>query len=61
MQLINEYMMELSKKLLEEKKLSVKQIAYELGYRSPNNFNMFFRKHLDISPGEYQRSQYRLG
>lgn len=60
-QLINEYMMELSKKLLEEKKLSVKQIAYELGYRSPNNFNMFFRKHLDISPGEYQRSQYRLG
>ena len=60
-QLINEYMMELSKKLLEEKKLSVKQIAYELGFRSPNNFNMFFRKHLDISPGEYQRNQYRLG
>ena len=53
-------MIELSKKLLEEKKLSVKQIAYELGFRSPNNFNMFFRKHLDISPGEYQRNRYRL-
>lgn len=60
-QIIDEYMMELSKKLLEEKKLSVKQIAYELGYRSPNNFNMFFRKHLDISPGDYRKKHSRLG
>jgi len=53
-EIIDEYIIELSKKLLEDKELSIKQIAYELGYRSPNNFSMFFRKHQKITPTDYR-------
>ncbi len=46
-----------AKRLLAYSKLSIKEIAFTLGFDEPTNFNKFFRKHLFITPNEF-RNRY---
>lgn len=45
--------MEHAKRMLKEKKLSIKEICYEIGYNDPNYFSRLFKKNEGISPTEY--------
>ncbi len=38
--------------LLEEKKYSIKEISYLVGYQDPNYFSRIFRRHMGISPSD---------
>jgi YesN/AraC family two-component response regulator len=48
-----------AKRLLTYNDLSVKQVAYKLGFSDPFYFSNFFKKHTRISPKSYQ-SNYSL-
>jgi len=52
--------MESAKNMLEEGRLTRKQIAYRCGYRSPNNFSIAFKNYYGISPNEF-RNQFEDG
>jgi len=43
-----------AKRLLTYQHLSVKEVAYELGFNDPFYFSNFFKKHAHISPKTYQ-------
>lgn len=45
-----------AKRLLLYEKLSVKEIAYQLGFNDPFYFSNFFKKHTSLSPKDYQKS-----
>lgn len=51
--------MERARALLGNPRLSLKQIAYEVGYHDPNYFSRVFKKETGLSPREYRRR--RLG
>lgn len=44
-----------AKRLLLYEKLSVKEIAYQLGFNDPFYFSNFFKKHTSRSPKDYQK------
>jgi len=46
--------LEKAKKMLEEGRLTRKQIAYRSGYKTPCNFGTAFKKAFGISPMEYR-------
>jgi signal transduction histidine kinase/ligand-binding sensor domain-containing protein/DNA-binding response OmpR family regulator len=50
---IRTYRLKRAAEMLLEKKLSVTQIAYEIGYNSPSHFSKAFTKYFNISPSEY--------
>jgi AraC-like DNA-binding protein len=43
-----------AKRLLTYENLSVKEVAYRLGFNDPFYFSNFFKKHVNISPKLYQ-------
>jgi AraC-like DNA-binding protein len=43
-----------SKVRLQNKELSIAQIAYDLDFFDPSHFGKFFKKHTGISPLEYR-------
>ncbi|MFC0772911.1 helix-turn-helix domain-containing protein [Terrimonas alba] len=43
-----------AKRLLTYENLSVKEVAYKLGFNDPFYFSNFFKKHVNISPKAYQ-------
>jgi AraC family transcriptional activator of pobA len=45
-----------AKRLLTYENLSVKEVAYKLGFNDPFYFSNFFKKHTLVSPTSYQRS-----
>lgn len=47
--------MEKAKKMLEEGRKTIKQIALDCGYRSQGNFTSAFRKINNVSPSQYQQ------
>ena len=47
--------MEEAKKLIKGKKLSIKEISYEIGYSDPNYFSRAFKKYTGISATDYLR------
>ena len=46
-----------AKRLLSFSELSIKEVAFKLGFDEPTNFNKFFRKHADLSPGDFRLAQ----
>lgn len=45
-----------AKALLKNTALSVKEIAYQLGFSEPTHFNRFFKKHQNVTPNSYRKS-----
>ncbi|MEX0662382.1 MAG: AraC family transcriptional regulator [Balneolaceae bacterium] len=45
-----------AKRLLQYENLSIKEIAFKLGFNDPYYFSNFFKKHTDLSPKAYQKS-----
>jgi len=46
-----------AKRLLFFTNLTNKEIAYELGFNEPANFSAFFKKHTDLSPSHFKKSE----
>jgi len=44
-----------AKGLLRQSRLSVKQIALELGYENPEYFNVFFKKETGMTPNQFRQ------
>ncbi|SKC03250.1 AraC-type DNA-binding protein [Sphingobacterium nematocida] len=53
-ELITDGLIRVSKRLLANSKLSIKQIAWQLGYVDENNFSTLFSKEAGISPKKYR-------
>jgi AraC-like DNA-binding protein len=53
-QIIDERIILEAKRLLVHSNQSIKEIAYELGYDEPTNFNKYFRKHTNSTPSEFR-------
>ncbi len=51
--------MEVAASRLINSNLSVKEIAWELGYSNPFHFSRSFRRFAGMSPVEYRRQYYR--
>jgi AraC-like DNA-binding protein len=51
---IADYIILEAKYLLHATALTVKEIAYELGFDDPNYFSAFFRKKVNLSPLQYR-------
>jgi AraC-like DNA-binding protein len=47
---------QLSISYLEQKHLSVKEVAYSLGFNDPSNFSRAFRRWEGITPKEYRKA-----
>ena len=56
-QLIDDRIILEAKRLLAHTSLSIKEIAFELGFEEPTNFNKYFRKHNHVTPVEF-RNRY---
>lgn len=56
LQYIHRHLVHQAKSYLTQTNLSIKEIAYELQFDSPNNFNNFFKKHTQLTPGKYRKS-----
>ena len=54
-QLIDERILLEAKRLLAHSTLSIKEIAFELGFDEPTNFIKYFRKHNHITPAEFRQ------
>ncbi len=52
---IKEELLRISKKLIVESSLSIKEIAWKLGYTDVNNFSAFFLKETMVTPTEYRK------
>ncbi|MNJ47324.1 HTH-type transcriptional regulator YesS [compost metagenome] len=44
-----------AKKLIVERRLSLKEICFEVGYKDPNYFSRVFKKMTGITPSEYRQ------
>lgn len=53
-QIIDERILLEIKRLLVHSNLSIKEIAYDLGFEEPTNFIKYFRKHMNITPAEFR-------
>jgi AraC family transcriptional regulator, transcriptional activator of pobA len=51
---IDDYIVTEAKCLLLSSSLTIKEIAYELGFTTPDQFSSFFRKRLSLSPSHYK-------
>lgn len=51
---IHQKLVETAKIHLTENRLSIAQIAYQLGFEHPQSFSKLFRKKTDLSPAEYR-------
>ncbi|TAH19539.1 MAG: AraC family transcriptional regulator [Cytophagales bacterium] len=56
-EMIDERVLLEAKRLLVHTNLSIKEIAYKLGFEEPTNFIKYFRKHTQSTPTEF-REQY---
>ena len=47
--------LEMAKQLLAETNLTVAEIAERLSYSNAQNFIRLFKKHMEITPGQYRK------
>lgn len=55
---INRYRIEAAKKLLTnpaDKKITVLEVLYEVGFNSKSSFNTIFKKHTGLTPSEFKK------
>ena len=55
LQLLHNHLLHLAKSYLAQTNLSIKEIAYQLQFDAPNNFNNFFKKHTQKTPGSFRK------
>ncbi|MEO1261196.1 MAG: helix-turn-helix domain-containing protein [Bacteroidota bacterium] len=55
LQHIHNQLLHLAKSYLTQTDLSIKEIAYQLQFDAPNNFNNFFKKHTQQTPGSFRK------
>lgn len=53
---IKNHLIRLAKSRLLQTKMSIKEIAYDLHFDSPNNFSSFFKKQTGQTPNSYRKS-----
>jgi len=56
---INHYRIEEAKQLLtnpKDKKITVLEVMYEVGFNSKSSFNTLFKKHTGLTPGEFKKN-----
>ena len=58
---VNRKKVELSKKLLSETDLSIKDIAEQTGFSYSYYFSKIFKKYEDMTPGEYREAEKKSG
>ena len=51
---INDYILTEAQSLLHSSDLTIKEIAYQLGFTDPDQFSSFFRKRVKTSPSQYR-------
>ena len=56
LQHIHSHLVHLAKSYLTQTDLSIKEIAYQLQFDAPNNFNNFFKKNTQTTPGSYRKN-----
>ena len=54
-QIVNEIRIEKSKELLIDNKLSILEVALQVGFNNQNYFNMVFKKKMGITPLTYRK------
>lgn len=59
-QLIAEKTLTAAKILIEDPRLSLKEIAYMLGFTYLSYFSIFFKKHIGLSPVNYRKKNLQL-
>ncbi len=52
---IHHHILQLAKSRLVQTQKSIKEIAYDLYFDSPNNFSAFFKKNTGSTPGNYRK------
>jgi len=57
-ELIQERVLLEAKRMLCHSRMSVSEVAYDLGYEDPSYFTRFFKKHVEMTPKSF-RSQYQ--
>jgi len=45
---------EQAKKLMQDDRLNLKEISYEVGYKDPNYFSRVFKKYANESPKQFR-------
>ncbi|MCB4806641.1 helix-turn-helix domain-containing protein [Tamlana sp. 62-3] len=53
---INNYIIVLAKSRLIQTTLSIKEIAYQLHFKTPNSFSSFFKKHTHLTPNTFRKN-----
>ena len=54
---IHEQLVHEAKSLLNQTELSIKEIAFRLGFNEPSHFNHFFKKQMDTTPVLYRKEK----
>ena len=56
---VHQLRIEHSLKLLESSNLSIKEIGYEVGYDSLNNFYKYFKRYINTTPANYIKNKHK--
>jgi AraC-like DNA-binding protein len=55
-QLIHDRLVERAKMILSTTKLTIAEVAYQLGFEHPQSFNKLFKRYTDLSPNGFRKS-----
>lgn len=55
---LNMYRVSISRRLLEDKRKSIAEVAQECGFTDPLYFARCFKRHVEMLPSQYRKSQY---
>ena len=61
MQYLGRWRLQIAARLLEDKRMSIAQVAAEVGYQSEAAFNRAFKKYIGTAPGSWRRERIERG